>query len=213
LSNDREGEDVKQRLIQPSEVEPFSGYLRPVVVYDGTPEGQHAVTVLGLRAAGLAVIQVHPCPPPTTVKRPRSRIESVPPLMWARGTVHDIPFAANSFDVCFLLDTFSHLLETDRPLREVHRTLKADGYLWMNVLSAQDETFGQGRPIRGGRRAFMLYGQTPFIYYEEEDLQRTLGGLFEIVHGRRIVWEHCGHESFRPYRHRHRGGVYLLRKC
>lgn len=62
-----------------------------------------------------------------------SNFELPPDIEWKTGTMEDIPFASDYFDIVITTNTLDHSLEPDKGLREIRRVLKRGGSLILTV--------------------------------------------------------------------------------
>jgi SAM-dependent methyltransferase/uncharacterized protein YbaR (Trm112 family) len=76
---------------------------------------------------------------------------------------HDLPFAAESFDAVIIQGVICYLQQPERAVAEIHRVLKADGYVYSETPFVQQITGGRFDCVRytpvGHRRLFRNFAE------------------------------------------------------
>jgi SAM-dependent methyltransferase len=121
----------------------------------------------------------------------------------------EIPLAGDQFDAVLCADTLPQVRHTRRAMEEIHRILKPQGKLFVDVFTPRDCAYGEGEQI--APRSF-LYKGCLFNFFEAEDMHRLCGGLFNVLGEEHVTWWDPPHGPFRPYRHQHDALFYTLSK-
>ena len=94
-----------------------------------------------------------------------------------RGDIHSARFAENSFDVVSVLDAFYYFPEPHRELAEVHRVLRPDGMLLLELPLATARIWrtskALGRLVSGSRRP-LLQSSDHLFYFTPKSVAMLL---------------------------------------
>ena len=124
----------------------------------------------------------------------------------------DTSYPENSFHLVAMLDVFETLPGIRDVLKEMHRILEMDGYLFVNIPDNSDPISSTNMiPLEDG--GYIYRGKYYYHFYshsEAMDLLRSSG--FEVLEQRRHTWKEAPHENYRSDDHLHTSSVYLLQK-
>ena len=125
------------------------------------------------------------------------------------GKIDAVPVVSNHFDAALAADVLPQVQDTRSAVKEMHRILKPDGLLLVNVFTEQDCAYGQGEEI--APRCYAYKGCL-FKFFEEGELEGICGDLFGVVTVEPFEWWDPPHGAFRPDPHKHSALFYVLRK-
>lgn len=92
-------------------------------------------------------------------------------------------FPDNSFDAVYSLNSMLHLSKAELPgvLKDIHYILRPGGLFYMGVYGGND--------FEGVRVNDWADPPRFFSYYTDEDIQKVVGEVFEILDFRRIIYQ------------------------
>ena len=123
-----------------------------------------------------------------------------------KADLQNLPFPARSVESLVCFDVFGQLPDAAATIKEFERVLKPGGFLFLNVYTTGDGTFGDGEQM--GARSF-IYKNTLFHYYEEDDIRKLFSG-WNIEALDLLRWSDPPHGEFRPYEHEHESWIVKL---
>ena len=124
----------------------------------------------------------------------------------------DTPYPEHHFRLVAMLDVFETLPGIKEVLKEMHRILEPDGYLFVNIPDNSDPISSTDMiPLEDG--GYIYRGKYYYHFYSHAEAVAILRSSgFEVVERRRHTWKEAPHENYRSNAHIHTSGVYLLQK-
>ncbi|TAJ10909.1 MAG: class I SAM-dependent methyltransferase [Nitrospirae bacterium] len=116
------------------------------------------------------------------------------------GTVTALPYSDSVFDLVMSHGVLDHIYydESREAVREIHRVLKPNGLLYVDLISALESGCGQGREV--GRRTYIVpdgaEAGVPQRFFELEDVMDLLRDHFTIQDVVLSQWEPVFGEGF-----------------
>ncbi|MGC9122966.1 MAG: class I SAM-dependent methyltransferase [Thermoplasmata archaeon] len=91
-----------------------------------------------------------------------------------------IPFKDNLFDAIIIFNLLEHFLKYDLEflVKEIDRTLKKDGYIFLNVISKGDFRYGNGEEIE--RDTFLRDNGIITHYFDIEEIEALFNNMIII---------------------------------
>ena len=81
------------------------------------------------------------------------------------GSVYDLPFKSNSYDLVLAIHIFEHLIHPDFFLKEIHRVLKRDGRFFMTLPNYGNLAYRIKYLIKGSLDTFLQIRLGHFRHY------------------------------------------------
>lgn len=129
-----------------------------------------------------------------------------------RCAVEELPVPNGQVDFVLASDIFETLPDLKRPLAEIHRVLRAGGFLLANIPDLDDAIAGIDMRRTGTRE--YLYRDRFYFRFMEVAKARTVveNSGFSIWRQERCSWEEAPHPGFREEPHQHTSWVFLAQK-
>jgi ubiquinone/menaquinone biosynthesis C-methylase UbiE len=106
-----------------------------------------------------------------------------------QGDMRQIPFGDGALSFCFSYNTIFHMSKQDiaASMQEIERVLKPGGICFVNFLSVDSDTYGEGKEINKGEFLSMEFGEeTIHTYYEDNEPDAYFNGFEMLRKDKRI---------------------------
>ena len=108
-----------------------------------------------------------------------------------KGDMTKLPFQNRSFNFLYSYNTSVHIRKADfkKALREFYRVLNNTGLCYVNFLSEDCDSFGQGIPLGDGEFKNVEDGEEViYVHYKEEEVEKLIISLgFKIIYKEKRV--------------------------
>ncbi len=101
-----------------------------------------------------------------------------------QGDMRQVPFEDQTISFVFSYNTIFHMSKQDiaTAMQEIKRVLKPGGLCFVNFLSVDSDSFGQGKEVNKGEFLEVERGEEiTHTYYEDDEPDAYFGG-FEMLH-------------------------------
>ncbi|MCK8059597.1 MULTISPECIES: class I SAM-dependent methyltransferase [unclassified Fusibacter] len=117
-----------------------------------------------------------------------------------KGDMRSLPFEDESFSFVYSFNSIFHMtkLEIDQSIAELKRVLKPNGLMLINLLTHQDEGYGEGTKV--GEDEFLQdeHGdQVVHSYHSEKELREILSDMKMIFRENRVTEREIEGEMYR----------------
>jgi len=120
-----------------------------------------------------------------------------------KGDMRQIPFEDESMSFVFSYNTIFHLAKIDigTAMGEIERILKPEGLCFVNFLSVDSQSFGEGEQIGEGEFREQHNGMDFMHSYFKDGEPDTFFTGFEVLHKEKRIREHLisGERNIRAY--------------
>jgi ubiquinone/menaquinone biosynthesis C-methylase UbiE len=108
-----------------------------------------------------------------------------------KGDMRKIPFEDEAISFIFSYNTIFHMTKQDitSSMQEIERVLKPGGICFVNFLSVDSDSFGEGEEVGRGEFLGLECGRETIHTYHEDNEPDEYFGNFEILHKEKRVWE------------------------